>query len=286
MASRSPGRADRSTAGRRPDRRARAAAIIAPPPARRAARSSAARESERVVGHAARKPDAPRQRREHLARDEVAGRLTRSPRADRRAPTKLGRDMPGAAFACRKRCTRPRRFVNVPSSSAMVAIGRHDRGVPRASSGASCRSRSPTGARDRGDIRGRAASSSATTSTSPACSSASGDRARVKPSISAPRTFAARSARSARSWTPGSGASGPVATRNTPCPPVRATSCARQVAAPRSRAFGDASDVRRACRRAASLPRGVATSQSTAASSSPPDGRAAPRRGRGRFIQR
>src|SRR5688500_19171971 len=38
--------------------------------------------------------------------------------------------------------------------------------------------------------------------------------------ISAPRPFAARSVRSARSSTPGSGASGPVGIRKAPRPPV------------------------------------------------------------------
>ena len=63
------------------------------------------------------------ERGEHVARQRVVLGRRRARRADRRARTSSGRAKPGAAFACMKRCTRPRRLVNVPSSSAKLAIG-------------------------------------------------------------------------------------------------------------------------------------------------------------------
>ena len=164
---------------------------------RRARAASAANTSA-----AAKKPLALADRREQVA-EHVPAR------------TREARARPSPAV---KRCTRPRRFVNVPSSSAMFAIGSTTSAPRRPRGHRRCRRRSMrTPARQRRRRRRRAPRRrrrARRPSASPS-SSASTSR-RSKPSSSAPTTFAARSRRSARSGTPASGASGPVATGTRP----------------------------------------------------------------------
>ena len=122
------------------------------------------------------------------------------------------------------RCTRPRRFVKVPSSSAMLATGRTTVVLEAAHGGTVVPTMITAVAEPTLGVSRPASSSSAMTSTSPDFKPESGVSERVKPNSSAPLAFAARSRRSARSSTPGNGASSPCGTRNTPVPPVFLTS--------------------------------------------------------------
>ena len=117
------GRCSSARCGRRP--RPPGAARSAVMPTLPRSRSPIVRPSqaERVVAHSGElRMRARRARR--TRRSRASSRSARPSAASRSASTnQLGRAKPGAAFACRNRCTRPRRLVNVPSSSVKFAIG-------------------------------------------------------------------------------------------------------------------------------------------------------------------